>query len=86
MWAEVLDQPGVEQGCDVGTVSDLAPLPGVQGKSSMSVGEGQLGSGESGCELGCGDKSAAFGPGRVGGEYGRSDSQPVEWEGAAQLR
>ncbi len=84
--AEIPEQSGFEQGRDFGTLPDLACLPGVERKCCVPVGQRQPGCGQSGRELDRGHDAPALGPCRVGGEKGRSDSQPVQRKGAAQLR
>ncbi|MGX1314913.1 hypothetical protein RKD24_005032 [Streptomyces calvus] len=85
MTAEVAEQPGVQQGGELGAVADLAELPGVYGKGHEPVRQGQFGSGEPCREQGRGDSASALRPGGVGGEQGGSDSHPVQGEGTAQL-
>lgn len=83
--AEVTEQSCVEQSGGFGAPLDLAQLPGVQREGGMAVGQRQFRLGQACGELRCWDRAASFGPGGVGGEDGRGDSQPVQREGAAQL-
>ncbi len=83
--AEVTEQSRVQQGSRLRMVPDLARLPGVQGQKDVPVRQRQAGTGQACGEPGGGDRAAALGPGGVGGEYGGSDSHPVQGEGTAQL-
>ncbi|CAM5271321.1 hypothetical protein SALBM311S_07802 [Streptomyces alboniger] len=83
--AEVLEEPCLEQGRCLGAMPDLAQLPRVQRQGHVAFGQRQTWSREACGELGRWDGAAALGPGRVGGEYGGSDGQPMQREGAAQL-
>lgn len=83
--AEVVEQPGVEEGPYLGAVREVPGLPGVQRQGCGALGETETGAGESREELVGGDRAAAFGPGRVHGQDRTVDGQPVEPEGAAEL-
>lgn len=83
--AEVAQESRVEQGRRTWAVAYLARLPRVQRQGGISVGQGQLRSGEPGGEQPRGYSPAAFGPGGVGGEYGVGDRQPVQREGASRF-
>jgi hypothetical protein len=83
MGTEVLEQTGVQQFRCRGAVADLAHLPGVHRKGGVPVGQWQSGAGVPGGELLGGYGTATLGPGRFGGEYGGSDSHPVQGKGAA---
>ncbi len=84
--AEVAEQTGLEQGRDLRAVAGLADLPGVQREGRVAVGQRQCGADELRGELLGADGAAALGPGGVRGEYGGGHRQPVQREGAAQLR
>lgn len=88
MSAEVAQQTGFEQSRGLRAVPGLADLPGVQGQGRVAVGqrERQCGADELCGELLGADGAPALGPGGVRGEYGVGHREPVQREGAAQLR
>lgn len=84
MRPEVVQEPRVEEGGDGGALEEVAGLPGVQGKGGGAVGDAESG-GEPAEQPFGGDETAAFGPGRVGGEDGGVHRGPVQGEGAVEL-
>lgn len=57
----------------------------MQREGRAAVGQVKVEAGQASGELGGGDGTAAFGPGRVGGKDRGVDSEPVQGKGAAQL-
>lgn len=82
---QVVHEPGVEKGGDLGPVPQLPGLPGVERNGRGVLGESQP-LGVPGHEFGRRHRAALVGPCGVGCQYGPVDGHPVEGEGAVRLR